>query len=358
MAEFIRTEVFRPPHPTAPIQTTPKLDPTGQPGDQQPVHTTHAPMPTPVRTRVTDARKVLFAISPPAKDEEMQFPSPLTKHKVAFCSSYSAKGTVEGVEKVSNQDSYLVCELEMLGTSGYFLMVSDGHGDSGESVSGYVTTYLPSFFLEALERNPFIPDALKAAYEQVNETMRKCDFDAVCSGATCLTIVIFEGQMYIANVGDSRAVICQNSQAVGATKDHKPSDPTERHRIEAAGGRVEPMCGPNGQSVGPPRIWFQGENTPGLTLSRAMGDFVATSIGVIASPDVTAVSLSSGNAFVILASDGIWEFVSEQEAADLVRSYGPSEQAAAALVAVARERWARAFSSVDDITAVVAFIGD
>lgn len=370
MAEF-STQVFRPPHPAAPIQTTPKLNPSGKAEVLLSTAQSGPVTSTPSLAQVVAARKVLFATVPGQKDEAVQFPSPLlqqtshTRRKVRICSSFSAIGTREGQDKSANEDSYLICEVVIGGKPASLLMVADGHGDSGHRVSSYLTTYLPCFFLEALETSTDMLSALISAYEQTNESMRKCDIDAVCSGSTCLTAVIVDGDLLVANIGDSRAVLGQGeSQALAAltlTSDHKPDVPTERRRLEEAGGRVEATCGANGQSVGPLRLWFKGENTPGLTLSRAMGDFLATSIGLIATPDVFSMSLLETDQFIILASDGIWEFVETQEAVETVKrwdSEGRGAAAAEALVQLARQRWSRAFASVDDITAIIAFLGD
>jgi len=372
MAEF-STQVFRPPHPAAPIQTTPKLNSLGKAEAPLPTLHTGPVASTSSLAQVTATRKVLFAAVPSRTDEDVQFPSPLllqisppeAKLKVTLCSSYSAVGTIEGQEKPANQDSYLICEVEVRGKPASFLMVADGHGGSGHRVSSYLTTYLPCFFLEALETTADVSTALISAYEQTNRSMRKCDLDAVCSGSTCLTVVVLDGELFVANVGDSRAVLCQSESqkltTVTLTTDHRPDVVTERRRLEEAGGRVEATCGANGQSVGPLRLWFQGENTPGLTLSRAMGDFLASSIGLIATPDVSSMSLLATDQFILLASDGIWEFVETQEAVETVKrldSEGRGAIAAETLVQLAKERWSRAFTSVDDITAVIAFLGE
>ena len=370
MAELFTTQVFRPPHPVAPIQTTPKMNYVGKPEATLATCQSGQVTTLPSLTQVEATRKVLLA---DLKYERVQFPSPLivkvtppdVKRKVRLCSSYSAVGTIEGQAKPANQDSFLVCEVQIQDKPAYLLMVSDGHGESGHRVSSYLTTYLPCFFLEALETVSDILPALVSAYQQTNDSMRKCDLDVLCSGSTCLTMVVLEGEVFIANVGDSRAVLCQKGSegltAVTLTTDHKPDVPSERRRLEEAGGRVEASCGANGQSVGPLRLWFQGENTPGLTLSRAMGDFLASPIGLISTPDVCSMHLVMDDEFIILASDGIWEFLETEEAVGIVKRLkdeGREAAAAAELVQLARARWSRSFTSVDDITAIIAFIGE
>lgn len=55
------------------------------------------------------------------------------------------------------------------------------------------------------------------------------------------------------------------------------------------------------------------EQIPGLAMSRSIGDFVAAQLGVTSEPEVIGVPLTKDHKFVVLASDGVWEFISSQE---------------------------------------------
>lgn len=74
-------------------------------------------------------------------------------------------------------------------------------------------------------------------------------------------------------------------------------------------------------------------------------------------PDVKLQKISQNDKFVILASDGVWDFVSDQEACDIVGVKKDPREASRALVAIARERWQRQGNYVDDVTALVASLG-
>lgn len=94
------------------------------------------------------------------------------------------------------------------------------------------------------------------------------------------------------------------------SRDHKPEDPIEKERIVSCGGRVEPFTDSNGKPVGPLRIWLKNEEIPGLAMSRSIGDIVACRAGVNGEPELKEVFLTPADKMVIIASDGVWEFLS------------------------------------------------
>jgi len=69
----------------------------------------------------------------------------------------------------------------------------------------------------------------------------------------------------------------------------------------------------NGDYHGPHRLWLQNDNIPGIAMSRSFGDQVAASVGVIAEPEVMEYSITKNDKFLIIATDGIWEFITSQE---------------------------------------------
>ena len=111
------------------------------------------------------------------------------------------------------------------------------------------------------------------------------------------------------------------------TWDHKPSIPSERERIEKAGGRVFSMEYDDGYD-GPMRVWLADQDVPGLAMSRSICDTVAHSVGrsgerrravgVISSPDVFERDLTDDDRVLVMGSDGLWEFISSQEVIELI----------------------------------------
>ena len=69
----------------------------------------------------------------------------------------------------------------------------------------------------------------------------------------------------------------------------------------------------SGHFAGPPRVWMKDENIPGLGMSRSFGDKVGSQVGVVAKPEIMEWILSDEDKFIILASDGIWEFIDSEE---------------------------------------------
>lgn len=179
--------------------------------------------------------------------------------------------------------------------------------------------------------------------------------------------MFFSGnKLFAANVGDSRTILI--SQEAGnksqvrikqLTTDHKPESPEEQKRIQAKGGRVAQAQDIRGRFSGPERVWLKNANSPGLAMSRSLGDCIAHSVGCSCEPELTSTTLTPEDKIVLLASDGIWEFMSNQQVASIVLPFfekDAPEAAANALVSVALQQWKRQSQSVDDITVVIIFL--
>jgi len=135
----------------------------------------------------------------------------------------------------------------------------------------------------------------------------------------------------------------------------EPDTPAERKRIEAHGGFVSEAS----DTYGPARVWRGAYGLgPGLAMARSIGDHGVAELGVHAEPEITETSLDSNDKVLILASDGVWEFIESQEAVDIVYKHKSNATAACkALINESAARWKKEEGNYrDDITAIVVFL--
>ncbi|XP_050212875.1 probable protein phosphatase 2C 10 isoform X2 [Mercurialis annua] len=210
--------------------------------------------------------------------------------------------------------------------------IYDGH--LGDSVPSYLQKHL---FRNILKEEGFWTDpgrAISKAYERTDQAILSHNPDLGRGGSTAVTAILINGQrLWVANVGDSRAVLSRGGQAIQMSIDHEPN--TERGSIENKGGFVSNMPGDV------PRVNGQ------LAVSRAFGDKSLKS-HLRSDPDVQNCIIDNSTDILILASDGLWKVVSNQEAVDIARRIKDPMKAAKQLIAEALER-----DSKDDISCVV-----
>ena len=129
-------------------------------------------------------------------------------------------------------------------------------------------------------------------------------------------------------------------------------------RILKQNGRIESYKGRYGENVGPARVWLKTEQYPGLAMSRSIGDACAHSVGVSHIPEMKQFTMDEDDKFLILASDGVWEFLSNDEVLDLVVPYWHQNDLKGACSIIVKESvaaWEREEESIDDITVIVVF---
>ena len=172
-------------------------------------------------------------------------------------------------------------------------------------------------------------------------------------------------KLWCANVGDSRAVLGRQLaderqwMAVALSRDHKPDLPEEAKRILASGGRVLSYSDEDGLPAGPARVWLRDEDIPGLAMSRSMGDCVAASVGVLPQPEILKIELSKDDKFILLASDGVFEFLTNEDVVKMVIPHWKIGDCDSALESIERESvalWQKEEDVIDDITSLVVFL--
>ncbi|KAK6923391.1 PPM-type phosphatase-like domain [Dillenia turbinata] len=210
--------------------------------------------------------------------------------------------------------------------------IYDGH--MGDSVAAYLQKHL---FSNILNEDEFWTDpnsSISRAYERTDEAILAHSHDLGNGGSTAVNAILVNGQkLCVANVGDSRAVLSRDGKAVQMTTDHEPH--TERCSIENKGGFVTNLPGDV------PRVNGQ------LAVSRAFGDKNLKS-HLRSDPDIRSIDIGPTNDILILASDGLWKVMNNQEAVDFARKIKDPRKAARHLTAEALNR-----GSNDDISCVV-----
>ncbi|KAH7573520.1 hypothetical protein JRO89_XS03G0164100 [Xanthoceras sorbifolium] len=295
-----------------------------------------------------------------------------------FASLCSKRG-----QKGINQDSAVVweefgCQEDMV-----FCGIFDGHGPWGHVVAKRVRESVPSSLLcnwqETLTSTSVGMDAdqfdiwrqayLKTYAAIDQELKQHTRIDSFRSGTTALTIVKQGENLVVANVGDSRAVLATLSDdgslvPLQLTIDFRPNLPDflllfsllaaeEAERITQSKGLVFCLH----DEPGVYRVWMPNGETPGLAISRAFGDYCVKDFGLISVPHVTQRRITSRDQFVILATDGVWDVISNQEAVQIVSSTLDREKSAKKLVECAGRAWRNKKRGIamDDISAICLF---
>jgi len=194
--------------------------------------------------------------------------------------------------------------------------VYDGHGRIGQEVSEYVIQNLPKVVAGKMDSSDDIGNILKTAYVEVDNSLAD-NVDASVSGTTAVSCFMRKNHMWLANSGDSRAIIVRKKDkgtgftSVDLTEYQKPDTPAEMRRILSMGGHVTP-AGANGS---PSRVWH---NLRGLAMARSIGDHAAATVGVIAEPEITEYDVRPDDHSLVIASDGVWELITSEEVAEIV----------------------------------------
>eukprot|EP00935_MAST-01C_sp_MAST-1C-sp1_P001543 g1543.t1 len=298
--------------------------------------------------------------------------------------SKSGAASSDGLSEYAGQSKECVCDQLML-------LVCDGHGPGGTGCAQMARNLVPYHFSAAMRAlgdstsDAAYHAALASAFNHTNNCMQKWDNKEVetkVSGTTATCAVIAktaEGKLrvHIANTGDSRAVLVSEDPAnpgklvaEALSFDHTPYRRDERDRVRAAGAKVlsrkqlkgevevhdnwECALGEVLDDTGdPPRLWEGDNEYPGCAFTRSLGDEVAESIGCISEPEVISVDLDPATArFVMLASDGVFEFLTNAQVCDIIQPHYPGDSAKAcdAVIEKSWDLWMEEDERSDDIT--------
>ena len=313
------------------------------------------------------------------------------KGKKIKCMHDLSKTGLSGDDKKVNQDNFFIFKNFVQGFDNIFMGVCDGHGYYGHEVSGYIKENLPmdlNHFIKTKKLNILTDDLsqiIKSTFIAENKALlRNKQIDSDLSGSTCISTIYTPKKLIIANLGDSRCILgkCIEKENMGEkdeilgenqkkklkwvaenlSRDHKPTIPEEAERILKIGGRIRPMKDEDGEFIGPMRVYMKDREMPGLAMTRSFGDYYGSTAGVIPEPEVTEYFFKPEDKFMVLASDGLFEFMESQEIIDIIKDYYEKNDIVGCceyLYKESKNKWIQEEEdTVDDITMILVFFDD
>ncbi|GLU24387.1 hypothetical protein SLE2022_403270 [Rubroshorea leprosula] len=235
-------------------------------------------------------------------------------------------------KRVTMEDFFDIKTSKLNGQTVCMFGIFDGHGGSRAA------EYLKEHLFENLMRHPqFMTDtktAISETYQRTDKEFLDSERDTYRDdGSTASTAVLVGSHLYVANVGDSRTIISKAGKAIPLSEDHKPNRSDERERIESAGGVV---------------MWAGTWRVGGvLAMSRAFGNRMLKRF-VVAEPEIQDQEICEDLELLVLASDGLWDVVPNEDAVSLAQTEEEPEAAARKLTQTAFTR-----GSADNITCIV-----
>jgi len=362
------------------------------------------------RLTVTGASQTIDGgVSKLSVNDKQQNPNILhtnVKCAVNEYSGVSRKGHAPYNPRKKNQDALVMTD--DVATNTLILCVLDGHGEHGDAVA---IAFQKELAKEMISHPAWKLDVQTATAEAIAKieklVIRDYRVDTEFSGTTLSMAIIRGNKITGVNIGDSRVIIGKDMGdgklvAEEFTHDHKPDTPAEKERILAAGGRVFAVEYDDGID-GPPRVWLGHMDVPGLAMSRyvrvfwnvrsserwerrqassylfctdfiiplyctisiqliihllyyrSLGDSVAHTAGVSSTPDFTERELDPAtDRCIVVATDGLWEFVTNQETIDMVAAVTTPATSVEDLVKEANKRWMAEEQVIDDTTVITA----
>ena len=284
----------------------------------------------------------------------------IIKKNIKICSCTKAGLSGPGIIK-PNQDSFFIKENFIQNSDSFFIGVCDGHGQDGQIISNIVSNKLPNY-ITSLSNEEIISNFKKINSEIYSDS----DINSNMSGTTVVSLIITPDKLISINLGDSRLSLfkCDEKNKKyfykNLSREHKPFELDESERILSQGGRLQKCYNEKiNKYYGPQRVWLKNEAQPGLAMTRSLGDKMAHNIGVIDEPEIKKFFFEGNEKFIIIASDGLWEFISGEECINLVKNFYEEKkdvkEATLELTKEAFNKWKRKEIVIDDITVIVIF---
>lgn len=306
---------------------------------------------------------------------------------------FSKRGFYPDDSRKPNQDSFAISLEKFADVENHVMLsVFDGHGPDGHSCAWFARDHLHKKFGNVYRK---AIDKVKAdvlplstykqvsthAHKKTNEDLRASRLaNDLLSGTTAVSVCFYNDYIIVSNVGDSRVILGEEKDdsitATNLSFDQTPFRKDERDRVKKAGALVrsldqldglEPIhenwhVDENGELLDengdPPRLWHKDGEYPGCAFTRSLGDSLAEEIGVYAEPELHHRVLKKSDKMLIIASDGVFEFLSSQAIVDMCAEHVDPLDACQTICQTAYDEWLKRETRTDDITMICVFIDD
>ena len=183
--------------------------------------------------------------------------------------------------------------------------IFDGHG--GEEVAQWLSEKVPKLIEQYIKDEKSIEDCVKDAFRDLDQDLQKKNIECYKTGSTAVSALIYEGDLLVANIGDSEALLITSNSWKLMTIRHRAEDQKEKERVESLGAEVK-----NNR--------LQGK----LAVTRAFGDSYfkiphRRDNFVTAEPHIKIVSINPNYRYLILGSDGLWDMLPKEKVAEFVQ---------------------------------------
>ena len=305
-----------------------------------------------------------------SKINHKKISSEIIKIKNIF--SLTKKGFWQPETEKPNQDNFFIFKNITSESNNYFIGVCDGHGKYGKEISSFISVNLPlnlkqNFLDNKIKLNKeslsTISKIITKTFIQTNLSLNlNSNIGTSSSGSTCSSIILTPYRLISINLGDSRCVLGKYNNKwsyVNLTRDHKPKEEDEKKRILEKGGKISKEKDEFGNKTGIARIWKKDGGNIGLALTRSFGDEILSKIGVICEPEVKEFILGKDDKFIIIGTDGLWEYITSQECVEIVKEFYLKNDIQGAINYLFKEsakRWITEQDVIDDITIILIFL--
>lgn len=243
-----------------------------------------------------------------------------------------------------NEDRFSVQELN---PNLLYFGIFDGHG--GPIAADFVNNHIVDHLKFWLAKSSSLFEVLQNSFTDINNVLTRhiVHYDlekpeVINTGTTATVCLLRNGiELVVAHVGDARALLCREGQAIRLTRDHHPDNSQEKARIKRCKGFITE------NSLGVPQVNGR------LAMTRSIGDIELKPYGVTAEPEIRSIEVRHGkDAFLVLLTDGLSFVLDDQEIVDIVSSCPGPQEAASFITDQALQ-----FGSEDNSTGVVIPFG-